>query len=112
MQRLHPAADHRKNLIEHHTRDIDVRWFNGQADLSETPIAYKNAEEIRRQIDHFQLANVIGEIQPLGCIMAGKSKTPPWKRDEEELTPKQRRQIQHRAERRSVKQQIRHPDTT
>ena len=110
LRKQHPAADHRKNLIEHHTRNIDVRWFNGEPDLSETPIAYKNAEEIRQQIKHFRLADIVGEIQPLGCIMAGQSKTPPWKRDEEELTPKQKRQIQHRAERRTVKQNLRNPN--
>jgi tRNA-splicing ligase RtcB len=107
LRKQHRSADHRKNLIDHHTRSIDVRWFVGEPDFTETPIAYKNADEIKKQIKEFQLADIIGEILPLGCIMAGQSKLFPWKRDEEELTPKQKRQIQHRAERRRVKQGLR-----
>ena len=106
LRKKHRSADQRKSLIEHHTRNIEVRWFAGEPDLSETPIAYKDAAEIRAQIKEFGLAEIIGEIQPLGCIMAGMSKLPPWKRDEEELTPKQKRQIGHRAERRRCKQNL------
>jgi len=81
------------------TEGLDVRWFYGKADLTETPVAYKNAAAVRAQIDKFELADVVGEIHPLGCIMAG---TPP-KRGEKPLSPKQKRQIQHRAERRKSK---------
>ncbi len=95
-------AEQREQVIAHQTRHIDVRWFSGNADLSETPVAYKNAEQIKAQIEEFSLAQIIGEIQPLGCIMAGQSK----RRDEEELTPKQLRQIEHRKERRRVKQEL------
>ena len=107
LRKQHRGADHQKHLIEHHTRNIDVRWFCGQPDLGETPIAYKNADEIKAQIRDYGLAEIIGEIRPLGCIMAGQSKIPPWKQKEEELTPKQKRQIQHRSERRRVKQDLR-----
>lgn len=99
----HRGADHRRHLIEHHTRDIDVRWFNGKPDLSETPVAYKDPEEIRRQIDKFNLATIVAEIKPLGCVMAGGKK----RREEEELTPKQIRQIGHRKNRRREKQNLR-----
>ena len=102
LMRQHRGADHRRHLIEHHTRNIDVRWFNGKPDLSETPIAYKNAAEIRAQIKEFDLATIVAEIKPLGCIMAGGKK----RRDEEELTPKQIRQIGHRKERRRIKQDL------
>jgi hypothetical protein len=99
----HRGADHRRHLIEHHTRNIDVRWFNGKPDLSETPIAYKDPDEIRRQIHKFHLATIVGEIKPLGCLMAGGKK----RREEEELTPKQIRQISHRKNRRREKQNLR-----
>ena len=100
------SADQRRHLIEHHTRNIDVRWFNGKPDLSETPIAYKNADQIKAQIREFDLATIVAEIKPLGCIMAGGNK----RRDEEELTPKQIRQIGHRKERRRVKQDLSYLD--
>jgi len=70
-------------------------------------MAYKNAEQVRAQIEQFGLATVVAGIQPLGCIMAGESKVPPWKRKEEELTPKQKRQLAHRAERRRIRQDLR-----
>ena len=58
--------------------------------------------------DHsFGLADVVAEIEPLGCIMAGDSGPPRWMR-EKDLTPKQKRQIEHRAERRKTRQNIRH----
>jgi len=34
-------------------------------------MAYKDAEAVQRQIDHYDLADVAGLIRPLGCIMAG-----------------------------------------
>jgi len=103
LRKQHRALDQRKHLIEHHTRNIEVRWFNGHPDFTETPIAYKNAAEVRSQIQKFDLAEIIGEITPLGCIMAGQSQ----RKEEEELTPKQLRQIEHRAERRRVRQNLR-----
>lgn len=99
----HRGADHRRHLIEHHTRDIDVRWFNGKPDLSETPVAYKDPDEIRRQIEQFKLATIVAEIRPLGCLMAGGKK----RREEEDLTPKQVRQMGHRKDRRREKQNLR-----
>ena len=95
----------RRNAIRHHTKDIDVRWFCGDPDLSETPVAYKNADQVSAQIEEFGLADVIAKIHPLGCIMAGNKHRGPW-RKEDILTPKQKRQIQHRAERRKVKQDL------
>ncbi len=90
--------------IERATRGLDVRWFCGKPDLAETPAAYKNAIEVKAQIARFGLAEVIGEIRPLGCIMAGES---PWRDPAEELTPKQIRQIAHRADRRKARRDLR-----
>ncbi|CAN5319673.1 hypothetical protein BH23VER1_BH23VER1_31630 [soil metagenome] len=88
------------------TAGLDVRWFCGSPDLSETPIAYKDAAAVRAQIARFGLAEVIAEIRPLGCIMAGGSgRLKPWEEGyEKPLTPKQVRQIQHRAGRRKERQ--------
>lgn len=53
------------------TRGLDVRWWDGRADLSETPLGYKNADRIAAQIESFGLGRICGRIEPLGCIMAG-----------------------------------------
>lgn len=105
LKKLYVDKVRRRHLIEHATRDIDVRWFCGKPDFSETPIAYKDAASVKRQIADFGLAEVIAEIRPLGCIMAGDSGRS-WRDNNEELTPKQIRQIGHRAERRRVKQEL------
>jgi tRNA-splicing ligase RtcB len=104
LRRQYPDPEERRRWIEHSTRDIDVRWYSGKPDVSETPLAYKDAAAVKAQIAEFGLAEVIAEIRPLGCIMAGESDRR-W-RDDEELTPKQIRQIGHRADRRKTKQHL------
>ncbi|MGB0992861.1 MAG: RtcB family protein [Akkermansiaceae bacterium] len=105
LKRQFPDEAAQRNAIRHHTKDIDVRWFCGDPDLSETPVAYKNADHVTAQIEEFDLAEVVAKIHPLGCIMAGNKHRGPWKK-EDILTPKQKRQIQHRAERRRVRQEL------
>jgi tRNA-splicing ligase RtcB (3'-phosphate/5'-hydroxy nucleic acid ligase) len=92
-------------LVAEQTQGLDVRWWHGKADLSETPMAYKSAAQIRQQLRDFDLAEIVAEIQPLGCIMAGDAGPRPWAR-EDDLTPKQKRQIVHRADRRTLKQSL------
>jgi RNA-splicing ligase RtcB len=67
-------------LIKDQTKGLDVRWFSGKPDLSETPMAYKNAAAVKRQIKEFALATVWGEIEPLGCVMAGEQLPKPWEK--------------------------------
>lgn len=88
------------------TSEIAVRWYHGKADLSETPSAYKNADQVKDQIRQFGLADVVAEIEPLGCIMAGQSDGPPFWKREKPLTPKQKRQIEHRADRRKEHERL------
>lgn len=88
------------DAIRSSTQNIAVHWYQGQADLTECPIAYKNADQVIQQIEQFELAQVIARIQPRGCIMAGRSDKDRTK----DLTPKQKRQLQHRATRRKNKQ--------
>lgn len=90
-------------IVDQNTKGLDIRWYHGKADLSESPVAYKPAEQVKAQIQSFGLADVVAEIFPLGCIMAGDSGPQPWRRDKE-LTPKQKRQIVHRADRRKTRQ--------
>jgi tRNA-splicing ligase RtcB (3'-phosphate/5'-hydroxy nucleic acid ligase) len=105
LKKLHRGEETRRQLIEDSTRGLDVRWFCGQPDLSETPLAYKNAESVRQQIAAFGLAEIVAEIRPLGCVMAGETRHL-WRNDDDDLSPKQIRQIGHRAERRRTKQDL------
>lgn len=67
-----------KAALAETTAGLDVRWFNGAPDLSESPLGYKDATKVKAQIARFGLATVVGEIQPLGCIMAGEAEEPHW----------------------------------
>jgi hypothetical protein len=69
-----------KEVLSAVTKGIDVRWFNGAPDLSESPLGYKDATKVKAQIARFGLATVVGEIHPQGCIMAGEAPEPPWQR--------------------------------
>ena len=91
------------------TRGLDIRWYHSKADVTESPIGYKPAAQVRAQIAQFGLGKIIGEITPLGCIMAGDPGPRPWLR-ERELTPKQKRAIEHRAERRQMRRSLTHWD--
>ena len=64
------------DILAEETKGIDARFFCGIPDISELPSAYKNAAQVRRQIDQFGLAEVVDTIEPIGCIMAGD-----WQRD-------------------------------
>jgi RNA-splicing ligase RtcB len=80
-------TQHRKNKIgtimqifKEETRGLDVRFFSKEIDITELPSAYKNAQNVRSQMDEYNLGKVIDEVMPYGCIMAGDwSKNAPWK---------------------------------
>ena len=66
-------------IFAEETPGIDARFFFNRIDISELPSAYKDAEEVKRQIQHFKLATVLDEIQPYGCLMAGDwEQDAPW----------------------------------
>jgi len=110
MKRKYRGPKETERAIEEGTKSIEVRWYCGDPDLSETPVAYKPAEQVRAQIEQFELADVVAEIEPLGSIMAGDSGPPPWMSRKEELSPKQIRQIGHRADRRKTRQKLGNQD--
>ncbi len=63
------------------TQGLDVRFFSNEIDISELPSAYKNAQNVRSQIEEYGLCEVIDEVLPYGCIMAGDvGKNAPWKK--------------------------------
>ena len=58
-------------VLERQTEGLDVRFFFDRPDVSESPVAYKSADQVRAQIDQFGLADVIGLVTPKGSLMAG-----------------------------------------
>lgn len=61
---------------------LDARWFSGTPDVSEMPGGYKSAAQVRSQIARFGLADVVDQVLPYGCIMAGEID---WRRAGKEL---------------------------
>jgi tRNA-splicing ligase RtcB len=69
------------DIMARETAGLDVRFFSSVPDVSELPSAYKNAASVRSQIEHYGLADVVDEVIPFGCIMAGDwQRDPPWKK--------------------------------
>lgn len=77
--RRYPTAAAVAEALEESTHGLDARWFSGTPDLSETPLGYKSANQVARQIKSFGLARELGRIQPIGCVMAGHIE-PHWKK--------------------------------
>lgn len=61
-------------MIARETQGLDIRFFAGAPDVSELPTAYKNAKEVRRQIEEYQLADIQDRVLPRGSMMAGEMK--------------------------------------
>jgi len=60
-----------RRIVDEQTEGLDVRFFYDRPDVSESPMAYKSAGQVREQIERFGLADVVGLIMPKGCVMAG-----------------------------------------
>ena len=70
-----------EEIFADETKGIDARFFSGVTDISELPSAYKNATAVRRQIEHYCLAEIVDEVLPYGCIMAGDwEANTPWRK--------------------------------
>ena len=77
------TLEHKTNeeVFAEETKGLDVRFFSNEIDISELPSAYKNAQNVRKQMEEFGLGEVIDEVLPYGCIMAGDwQKNAPWKK--------------------------------
>jgi len=70
----------RAQALAETTAGLDIRWFGGAPDLSESPLAYKDATKVKAQIARSASRMLSGEIQPQGCIMAGEAAEPAWAR--------------------------------
>ena len=60
-----------EDIFAEETEGLDIRFFSKNIDISELPSAYKNAENVKNQIVKFGLGEIVDEIMPYGCIMAG-----------------------------------------
>lgn len=70
-----------EEVFAEETKGLDVRFFSGRVDISELPSAYKNAENVKAQMEKFNLGEVVDEIMPYGSIMAGDWQyDAPWMR--------------------------------
>lgn len=63
-------------IVERQTEGLDVRFFYDRPDVSESPVAYKPAEQVRAQIERFGLADVVAVVEPKGSVMAGDYERP------------------------------------
>lgn len=69
------------SVLAEETQGLDVRFYSKHADISELPSAYKNAESVKKQMKEFGLGEVVDEILPFGCIMAGDWRIDaPWRK--------------------------------
>jgi len=70
-----------ESIFAEETVGLDVRFFSNEIDITELPSAYKSAATVRNQMKEFGLGEVIDEVLPFGCIMAGDvQKNAPWKK--------------------------------
>lgn len=63
-----------RQIFDRETENIDARFMAGGIDVSELPSAYKNADEVQRQMEKFGLGTIVDRILPYGCIMAGSKR--------------------------------------
>jgi len=69
-----------EQIFSEETAGLDIRFFSGHIDISELPSAYKSAKMVQSQMKEFGLGEVVDEILPFGCIMAGDwDRDAPWK---------------------------------
>lgn len=70
-----------KEIFAEETQGLDVRFFSNYIDISELPSAYKNTDSVKQQLKTFNLGEVVDEILPYGCVMAGDWQyNAPWRK--------------------------------
>ncbi len=79
------AGSTNAEIFARETKGIDARFFSGVVDISELPSAYKTAAGVRADIERYGLAEIVDEVLPYGCIMAGDwEANAPWRRKKQE----------------------------
>ena len=61
-----------KEILTQETKGLDIRFYLRNIDISELPSAYKSAASLKAQMKEFELGEIVDEIMPYGCIMAGE----------------------------------------
>ncbi len=75
------AGRSQAEILAAETAGIDARFFCGVPDITELPSAYKDAASVRAQIERYGLAEIVDEVIPHGCIMAGDWEVnAPWRK--------------------------------
>ncbi|MCP3928914.1 MAG: hypothetical protein GY705_07425 [Bacteroidetes bacterium] len=70
-----------EDIFQEETSGLDIRFYSCHIDISELPSAYKNAKNVQEQMKEFGLGEVVDEILPYVCIMAGNWKIDaPWRK--------------------------------
>ncbi len=70
-----------QDVFNEETKGLDVRFYSNNIDISELPSAYKNAQQVQKQMEQFGLGEIVDRIMPYGCIMAGDvQKDAPWRK--------------------------------
>jgi tRNA-splicing ligase RtcB (3'-phosphate/5'-hydroxy nucleic acid ligase) len=70
-----------EEIFAEETQGLDIRFYSNRIDISELPSAYKNAQTVQAQMQEFNLGEVVDEIMPYGCIMAGDWEADaPWRK--------------------------------
>lgn len=68
-------------IFAEETQGLDVRFYSNEIDVTELPSAYKNANQVREQMKEYNLGEVLDEVIPYGCIMAGDwQRNAPWRK--------------------------------
>ena len=76
-------------IFNEETQGLDIRFYSNEIDISELPSAYKSAKNVRAQIEEYGLCEVLDEVMPYGCIMAGDvQKNAPWKNKKKKFRAK------------------------
>lgn len=70
-----------EEIFAEETKGIDARFYCGVVDISELASGYKKSATVRQQIEDFGLADIVDEVTPFGCIMAGDVQAnAPWRK--------------------------------
>ena len=79
-----------QQLFAEETKGLDIRFFSNHIDISELPSAYKDANSVKQQMQEFGLGEIMDEILPYGCIMAGDWEIDaPWRQKYKKKEKKQ-----------------------
>lgn len=74
------------DIVSEETEGLDARFFMGIPDITELPSAYKDAAIVRAQIEQFGLAEIVDQVLPYGCIMAGDwEQEAPWRKKKKRM---------------------------